>query len=120
VQALNTTSAKQIKNAKFARWRLELGEFDFKIQHLPGILNTAADALTRGTSVVSMDHSSQLAQLRHTQYGHPGIKRLCQLLKMTGESSTMSNVEEVCKKLLQRVAFALRLNRVGSNRWSYM
>lgn len=99
VQALNTTSAKQIKNAKFARWRLELSEFDFKIQHLPGILNTAADALTRGTSVVSMDHSSQLAQLRHTQYGHPGIKRLCQLLKMTGESSTMSNVEEVCKKV---------------------
>ena len=73
VQALNSSSTKQIKNAKFARWRLELSEFDFTIHHLPGILNTAADALTRGTSTVTVDKSFQLVQLRHTQYGHPGV-----------------------------------------------
>ena len=60
VQALNSSSTKQIKNAKFARWRLELSEFDFTKHHLPGILNTVADALTCGTSTVTVDKSFQL------------------------------------------------------------
>ena len=41
VKALNSSSTRGIKNAKFARWRIELAEFEFTIQHLPGKLTTA-------------------------------------------------------------------------------
>ena len=47
VKALNSSSTREVKNAKFARWRIELSEFNFTIKHLPGALNTAADALSR-------------------------------------------------------------------------
>ena len=76
-----------------------ISEFDFTIHHLPGILNTAADALTRGTSTVTVDKSFQLIQLRHTQYGHPGVNRLLQLLKNTKDAHNISNAEEICRKV---------------------
>ena len=100
VQALNSTSSRAVKNAKFARWRMELAEFDFSIQHIPGILNTAADALSRGVSTVSMDKEFQLVKSRHEQYGHPGIFRLGQLLRDSEDSSLVSNIEKVCHNVI--------------------
>ena len=66
---------KRVKNAKFARWRIELSEFDFTIRHLPGALNTAADALSRMVTSITCDSDFQLAKIWHEQYGHPGISR---------------------------------------------
>ena len=100
VQALNSSSTRGVKNAKFARWRLELAEFDCSIQHVPGILYTAADALSRGVSSIVQDSTFQLVQFRHEQYGHPGIHRLVQLLHSTNEASTMQNVQEVCHRIV--------------------
>ena len=101
VQALNSSSNKGIKNAKFAHWRIELTEFDFTIQHLPGILNTAADTdLLLQISSVSSDSSFELAHLRHNQYRHPGIFRLVQLLCSANEAHAIHNLEEVCCKVV--------------------
>ena len=98
VKALNSDSTRGVKNAKFARWRIELAEFEFTIQHLPGKLNTAADAFSRIASV-SSDPAIRIAQSRHEQYGHPGKLRLIGLLRSTNEADSISNLEEVCEKV---------------------
>ena len=91
---------KRVKNAKFARWRIKLSEFDFTIRHLPGALNTAADALSRMATSITCDSDFQLAKIRHEQYGHPGISCLVQLLRHSNEAF-FSNVEQVCRKVVQ-------------------
>ena len=100
VQTLNSTSSKGVKNAKFARWKIELAEFDFTIQHISGILNTAADALSRSVTSISLDPSFQLVKSRHEQFGHPGVLRLSHLLRATGDTSLINNVDEVCHNVI--------------------
>ena len=81
VQALHPKKGpKGIKNRKFARWRLELSGFNFTI-HLPGILNTAADAFSRIASI-SINAQVELVRLRHEQFGHPGTNRLRELVQI--------------------------------------
>ena len=77
-----------------------MAEFDFTIQHLPGVLNMAADALSRGVSSIVTDSSFQIAKRRHEQYGHPGKKRLALLLQSTRDAEEMRNLEDVCHEVI--------------------
>ena len=54
-----------VKNAKLARWRLQMLDYHFIIVYRPGNLNTVADALSRCSAI----SSSPLAN-------HDGIKKL--------------------------------------------
>lgn len=38
---------KEVKNLRQSRWKQLLADYDFEIQHVPGIVNQAADALSR-------------------------------------------------------------------------
>ena len=101
VQVLNSASTRGVKNTKFTRWHIELAEFDFSIQHIPGVCNTAADALSQSVaSIQSMSPNFQLVQSRHVQYGHPGRLRLGHLLRVNGDSDLISNVEEECHMVI--------------------
>ena len=96
VQALHPKKGtKGIKNRKFARWRLERSEFNFTIHHLPGILNTAADAFSRIASI-SVNAQDELVRLRHEQFGHPGANRLMQLCQQIQDGPSISNLYSVC------------------------
>lgn len=103
VQALNPKkgSMKGIKNKKFARWRVELSEFDFTLQHLPGRLNVAADALSR-ISTISAKNNFELVQMRHEQFGHPGSGRLMKLLQESGESESIANLTATCSDVIKQ------------------
>ena len=80
--------------------RLKLSEFDFTMHHLSGILNTAADALTRGTSTVTVDKSFQLIQLCPPFNMVILALTVClQLLKNTKDAHNISNAEEICRKV---------------------
>ena len=101
VQALHLKKgSKNIKNRKFARWRLELAEFNFTIHHLPGALNTAADALSRIASM-SVHNKEALVRLRHEQFGHPGANRLMQLCQTSPDSSSIKNLSMICASVVR-------------------
>ena len=90
---------KSIKNKKFAHWRVELSEFDFTIHHLTGKLNTAADALSRISSI-TVNTSHSLVRLRHEQFGHPGARRLFKLIQASKDRDALSNLSEMCSTVV--------------------
>ena len=83
----------KIKNMKIQTWRAELGNFDYEIQHRPGKLNLAPDALSRlsylGTLV------PDLVKI-HEQLGHPGISRLSHFVKCKNLPYSVEEVKRVC------------------------
>jgi len=101
VQALSQSKGpKGVKNRKFARWRIELSEYNFTIHHLPGKLNAAADALSRIESI-STSASHDLVRLRHEQFGHPGIKRLMKLCQESQDCNSVLNLSETCSQVVK-------------------
>ena len=97
VSALKSKSA--VKNAKYARWRLELADFDYKVQYRPGILNVAADALSR-CSAINLQESLNLLEVEkvrriHRELGHPGIDRLYHFIK--DSEIIVHHLYEVCR-----------------------
>ena len=101
VQALSPRrGGKNIKNRKFARWRIDLAEFNFEIEHVPGALNIAADALSR-IEEISVSDSLQLVRLRHEQFGHPGILRLHKLCQESEETSHIPSLEDKCTHIVR-------------------
>ncbi len=102
VQALNPKkNPRSIKNRKFARWRVELSEFDFTIQHLPGRLNTAADALSRVASISVRDNVGMVRR-RHEQFGHPGVARLIKLVQESEDEESIKNLSETCSTVVKQ------------------
>ena len=97
VQALNPKKGpKRIKNRKFARWRIELADFDFSIHHLPGELNKAADALSRISSITVPN----LVQRCHEHFGHPGIQRLMKVVREY-DNCDSNNLLEACSAVVK-------------------
>ncbi len=112
VQALSPSKgSKGVKNRKFARWRLELAEFNFTIHHLPGVLNTAADALSRISSI-SVSHD--LVRLRHKQFGHPGIARLRKMCQESKDHDSIENLSDTCSQVVKNCCICVELKP----RWS--
>ena len=83
----------KIKNMKIQTWRAELGNFDYEIQHRPGKLNLAPDALSRlsylGTTV------PDLVKI-YEQLGHPGISRLSHFVRCKNLPYSVEEVKRVC------------------------
>ena len=83
----------KIKNMKIQTWRAKLGNFDYEIQHRPGKLNLAPDALSRlsylGTTVLD------LVKI-HEQLGHPGISRLSHFVRCKNLPYSVEEVKRVC------------------------
>ncbi len=102
-----------VKNRKFARWRLDLAEFDFTIHHLPGRLNTAADALSRISSI-SVSDSMDIVRLQHEQFGHPGVSRLMKLCQVSRDCSSIQNLFETCTAVVQNCRICAEIKP----RWS--
>ena len=48
---------KKDLKGKFARWILDMQDFDFQIQHQKGVENNVADALSRFPTFVNLQHS---------------------------------------------------------------
>ncbi|KAK8772978.1 hypothetical protein V5799_012489 [Amblyomma americanum] len=94
---------KGATNRRFARWTLDLAEYDFDVKHRPGRQNAAADALSRQT--VEAEHSdnevtrNDLACLAVIVSKHGRIRELqecdpeCQ--KFRAEAGTSNSSYEV-------------------------
>ena len=70
--------SSRIKNAKIARWRVELSQFDYNIIYRAGKNNVAADMFTR---VYCSSLSSQTLVDLHTSLCHPGVTRLLHFVR---------------------------------------
>ena len=65
-------------NEKILRWKVELMPYSFDVQHRPGRLNAAADALSRNLCAAS---NSQHIYDLHESLCHPGITRFLHFIK---------------------------------------
>ena len=100
VYALNSRSP--VKNNKYERWKLEMADLNFEVQYRPGILNVAADALSRCSSVHTIKDNSEIDFIRnlHSELAHPGINRLYHYIIQNTDniiSNLMEKCTEVCK-----------------------
>jgi hypothetical protein len=78
---------------KLVRWRLRLLEFDFIVQHLPGVENVVADCLSRSFAInaknqdLSDSEVSAVIQSFHNDVvGHLGISKTVEVMKSAGYS----------------------------------
>ena len=74
----DTQHKGKIKNEKILRWKVELMPYSFDVQHRPGKLNNAADALSR--NLCASTSSNKLCEL-HKSLCHPGITRLLHFVR---------------------------------------
>ena len=92
----------KIKNIKVQNWRLELSSYRFDIVYRPGLLNYAADALTRnsktkrkGGLINSMSLEENLLTKLHKELGCPGITRLFHQVKIRNLPYTLADVTKI-------------------------
>jgi hypothetical protein len=89
--------------AKLIRWRIQLSEFNFVLQHIPGVDNKLADGLTRVfrvSDIVGEDNGklSEQQKLQHFQsvhnsiVGHLGVERTVEMLNAM--DITWANIHE--------------------------
>ena len=88
----NMTHKSKIKNEKMTRWRLELLPYKFEIVHRPGLLNPAADALSR---IISSATQTQDLVSLHNRLCHPGVARLVHYLRTRNIPFSTSDVKQV-------------------------
>lgn len=86
------TRRSKIKNAKLQLWRLELGSFAYTIEHIPGIDNVAADALSR---VCAASTHEKLCKI-HRELGHPGITRLQHFVRSKNLPFSLQEIRDTC------------------------
>ena len=56
----NLQHLRDSKNARVQRWAMALGQYDFAVEHVPGILNVVADALSRVVDDSSLPDEARL------------------------------------------------------------
>ena len=90
----------KIKNAKIARWRLELSQYKYDISYRPGNENPAADTFSR---IAAICHPLQELRNLHDQLCHPGVTRLSHFVRQRNLPFTQEQVKTVtnsCKSCL--------------------
>lgn len=95
---MNNNSKSGVKNAKFARWRLDLAEFNFDVKYRPGALNAAADALSRPSCGALADEFHWLKQV-HESLAHPGHRRFLDYVKKLPNCPTDSS--QICRRIIE-------------------
>jgi len=107
--------SSNVKNDKIARWRIELMPYKFDILYRPGKLNVPADALTRQSNssvensqdcqkgksvkvrhVGSIAHSLETLRKVHSDYGHPGVTRMWDLVKRMKLPYSLDEIRKLC------------------------
>jgi hypothetical protein len=74
---------------KLVRWRLQLAEFQFVVEHIPGDSNVVADAISRHRQAVTdsdivlseEDKRKYIQSVHNTIVGHHGINRTFEILQ---------------------------------------
>ena len=84
--------SSRIKNAKIARWRVELSQFDYNIIYRAGKNNVAADMFTR---VYCSSLSSQTLVDLHTSLCHPGVTRLLHFVRSRNLPFSVDDVRRI-------------------------
>lgn len=90
----------KIKNAKIARWRLELSQYKYHISYRPGSQNPAADTFSR---IAAICHPLQELRNLHDQLCHPGVTRLSHFVCQRNLRFTQEQVKTVtnsCKSCM--------------------
>lgn len=90
----------KIKNAKIARWRLELSQYKYDISYRPGSENPVADTFSR---IAAMCHPLQELRNLHEQLCHPGITRLSHFVRQRNlpfSQEQIKTVTNTCKSCM--------------------
>ena len=92
---LDPNGIGRTKNAKIARWRLELLGYNFDVRYRPGSKNVAADALSR--DFVWVANSSEIWRVfeAHEALCHPGVERLWEYIKSRKWLVTLEEVRKI-------------------------
>ena len=94
--SLTLTLNRREMNPRIARWALELENYDYSVQHRPGVRMGHADALSRCQVVAGVDTEDIEFQLRATQNRDPAISELKKLLGETELKSFVMKDVLVC------------------------
>ena len=88
----NSEHTSRIKNAKIARWRVELSQYDYDIIYRSGKDNVAADMFTRAYCSALSSHT--LVNL-HQSLCHPGVSRLLHFVRSRNLPFSVEDVRRV-------------------------
>ena len=89
-------SKGKIKNNKILSRKIELNQFSYDIEHKPGKLNVAPDALPRIVSP-AIAVSKRILDL-HNQLGHPDFARFYHFIKSRNLLFTSEETKEACQE----------------------
>lgn len=81
---------------KLVRWRLQLGNYDFTIRHVPGKVNELADGLSRLCIISDKEEgipSSIIARYHNNIAGHLGVETTIRALRADGFDDKKLNKE---------------------------
>ena len=88
----STEHSSRIKNAKIARWRVELSQFDYNITYRAGKDNVAADMFTRAyCSAIS----TQPLVDSHQSLCHPGVTRFLHFVRSRNLPYSVEDVRRI-------------------------
>ena len=101
---LENFQRSQIKNIEIHNWRLVLSSHRFEVKYKPGLLNSAADALTRNfnikvnlAQVSSVSMKENIICKLHVDLAYSERTRLCHKGKIRNLSYTLVDVSKVFK-----------------------
>jgi hypothetical protein len=90
---LNLTFIDRESNAKVKRWKLDIQEYDFEIEYIPGPKNVVADGLSRlldvreeqicllDTFILSPDIYDEISKVHDEKVGHVGVELTLERLR---------------------------------------
>jgi hypothetical protein len=109
----NLTYINSEGSAKVRRWKLAIQEFNFDIEHIAGVDNIVADALSRLCAHTGLEQSTLLSLVEHSPLskkiykilssvhnrtaGHNGVEKTLEKLKTSGTESWPGMREHVKK-----------------------
>ena len=92
---LDSSGKGKTKNAKIARWRLELLGYDFDIRYRPGSENAAADPLSRDCVWSLCSNEIKRAKEAHDSLCHPGVEQMWDYVKARKWPITLEEVRQI-------------------------
>ena len=79
---------------------MELAEFNFDIEHIPGSQNIAADTLSQIETITAPSLEMGNIRQHHEQFGHPGIIQLNKLCQASEQTLRIPNMIKKCTEVV--------------------